>query len=404
MNVTLEQVELGLRVAALALAVIWLVMVLDRKRWWPSQWSLHLGAAAHEPRPGEYGKLVAVIPAHNEASTLPRTLPRFLKQSAWLHRIVVVDDRSQDKTSSCAHRLADGTPAEHLLHVERVAETEQAWATKTYAMQRGYEAAVRDWPGDPARQWILFTDADILHPTFSMSRLMAKVGGDEVDLVSVMVRLRARSFWEWILIPAYTYFFQLMHPFRKVSSRAHRSAAAAAGVILVRRSALEDAGGFEAIKDHVDDGLALARLIKQAGGNCWLGLDPDLSSVRTYDAYSPIHDKVTRTAFEHLGRSFWRVPLTVLALGALYVLPPLLMIYGAVRLDATTATAAGLAWLLSLATYLPVVQYLGVPSGLTLTLPLAACLYAALTVASAWRHMLGRGPRWRTPTETDLTG
>ena len=42
-------------------------------------------------RPGDYGELVIVIPARNEASVLPRTLPRLVKQSDWYRRLVVVD-------------------------------------------------------------------------------------------------------------------------------------------------------------------------------------------------------------------------------------------------------------------------------------------------------------------------
>ena len=403
MNLTLEQVDLGVRITAVVIAVAWALVLFDRKRWWPLQWSLHLDAAAREPHVGEHSDVVVVIPARNEAATLPQTLPRFLKQADWVRRIVVVDDRSVDRTSSCARRLAAGTPAEDRLHVVRIDDTEPEWSGKVYAMQRGYETAVEGWDGDPTRQWILFTDADVLHPTCSLSRLMAKAGTGEFDLISVMVRLRARTAWEWLLIPGFTYFFQLLFPFRKVSARSYRGAAAASEVMLIRRSALDEAGDLESIRDRTADGVALAEAVKRSGGNCWLGLDPDFASLRTYDAYGPVHEKVARSAFEILGQHHWKITLVVLTLLLLYVGPPLLALYGAVRFDLIIGGAALIAWLVSMVTYLPVVQYLGVPSGLAAMLPLTGFLYAVMVAASGWRQLLGRRAEWRTSTEVDLT-
>ncbi len=403
MNLSPEQIELGLRIAAALIATVWLLLILDRNRWWPSRWSLHLDAAGREPHPGDHGELVVVIPARNEASILPRTLPRLLKQARWYRRLVVVDDRSQDHTASGTRLLAAGTEAEDLLHIESITESDPEWAAKTYAMQRGYEAAVRDWHGDPARQWILFTDADILHPTFSIGRLLSKAGNENIDLLSVMVKQRARGFWEQLLIPAFAYFFQLLYPFRKVSSVDSKRAAATGGVLLVRRSALEDAGGLQAIRSRTVDEMALAQAVKSSGGKCWLGLDPDVHSLRTHDTYASVHEMVVRTAFEQLGRRYLLVPVAWLGLVALYIAPPLLTIYGMIRLDPVIGIGGGLAWLIGAINYLPVVQYLGVPAGFVLALPLVAFLYAIMTAVSAWRGLTGRSSEQRAATEIDLT-
>jgi len=402
-NLTLEQIEFGLRVAAALIALAWVLLILDPNRWWPSRWSLHLDAAGREPQPGDHGNLTVIVCARNEAAILPRTLPRLIKQARWYRRLVVVDDRSQDHTASGVRQLAAGTEAANLLHVERITESDPEWTGRTYAMQRGYEAAVRDWHGDPSRQWILFTDADILHTTFSIGRLLAKAGSQDIDLLSVMVKLRAGSFWEWLMIPAFAYFFQLRYPFRKASSPSSRRAAATGAVILVRRSALEDAGGLEAVRMRIDDDVALAQAVKRSGGACWLGLDPDMRSLRPHDSYGAVHELVARSAFERLGRHYLLVPILWLVLIALYVAPPLLAIYGAIRLDPVAGIGGGLAWLIGTVNYLPVVQYLGVPSGLALTLPIAALLYGVMTTASAWRALLGRSSDWRAATEIDLT-
>lgn len=402
--ITPEQFILGLRVLAGVTAAFWLLVVFDRKRWWPSDWSLHLDAAARPSRPGWGGTIAVVVPARNEAANLPRTLPRLLKQCDWYDTLVVVDDRSTDPSASIVRRLARGTPAEEKVQVVQVEECPEGWTGKVNAMERGVAVATRGWAGDPTAQWILFTDADILHPTTSLSRLMSMATAGEYDLVSVMVRLHTRTFWEQLLIPAFTYFFQFLYPFKRASDARSRVAAAAGGCLLVRRSLLEEIGGMESIKGHLIDDVALARAVKRAGGKCWLGLDPDMTSVRTYPQLDDVVTMVSRTAFEGIGHRYLMVPVVWLWLGVCFVSPPLMVIAGAVLLDPVIASAAAAAWVLQAATYLPVVQYLGAASGNAALLPLAALAFGWMTTLSAIRHLTGHATSWReTTTEVDLT-
>jgi len=69
------------------------------------------------------------------------------------------------------------------------------------------------------------------------------------DMVSLMVRLRAGSAWERFVIPAFVAFFAQLYPFSRVNGPGG-TAAAAGGCMVVRRSALEAAGGLEQIRDR----------------------------------------------------------------------------------------------------------------------------------------------------------
>ena len=61
--------------------------------------------------------------------------------------------------------------------------------------------------------YVLLTDADIAHDPGNLRRLVAKAESERLDLVSLMVRLRCRTFWERLLIPAFVFFFQKLYPF-----------------------------------------------------------------------------------------------------------------------------------------------------------------------------------------------
>ncbi len=115
-----------------------------------------------------------------------------------------------------------------------------------------------------------------------------------------MVMLRCITAWERLLIPPFVFFFQKLYPFAWVNDQSRSTAAAAGGCVLLRRAALERAGGLAQIRGALIDDCGLASLIKargrDGGGRLWLGLTGDSESVRGYDGLGPIWRMVTRSA------------------------------------------------------------------------------------------------------------
>ena len=113
---------------------------------------------------------------------------------------------------------------------------------------------------------MLFTDADIAWEAHTLRRLVAAAEGDDRDLVSQMALLRTATGWERVVVPAFVYFFAQLYPFRRVNVPGSRTAAAAGGCMLVRRGALDKAGGLAPIRGALIDDVALGRLIKGQRG------------------------------------------------------------------------------------------------------------------------------------------
>src|SRR5262249_18052891 len=201
------------------------------------------------------------------------------------------------------------------------------WSGKLHALETGLTLGLEtEAQGAEPFEWLLFTDADIQHPPGSLRALLQKAREGPYDLVSIMVRLRAKGFWEKLLIRPFVYFFQLLYPFRRVSDPASGVAAAAGGCLLVRRSLFEWIGGFKAMPDAVIDDVTLAQRIKMAGGRCWLGLDPEMLSIRAYERLGDIVQMVSRTAFVQLGFRYSLVLGTSLFLGLFFTALPLLFL------------------------------------------------------------------------------
>ncbi|MGI5249104.1 glycosyltransferase [Actinacidiphila glaucinigra] len=368
----------------------WVWLLLAQGLFWRTD--VRLPAVAAEPR--EWPDVAVVVPARDEAEVLPGSLPSVLAQRYPGHaEVFLVDDGSSDGTGELARGLADragGLP----LRVVSPGPVPEGWTGKLWAVRHGIEVATSS--GGPG--FLLLTDADIAHGPDSLRRLVAAAEGAGLDMVSLMARLRVATTWERLIVPAFVYFFAQLYPFRRVNRPRGRTAAAAGGCVLIRRSAVERAGAPDAIRHAVIDDVALARAVKRTGGRIWLGLADEVDSVRPYPGLSELWRMVSRSAYAQLRHSPVLLAGTVLGLLLVYVVPPLAAIGGALAGDRWLCAAGAAAWALMCGTYLPMLRYYRQPPWPALLLPFTAVLYLLMTVDSAVQHGRGRGAAWKGRT------
>jgi hypothetical protein len=165
--------------------------------------------------------------------------------------------------------------------------------------------------------------------------------------------------------------------------------------MLVRKAALEEAGGLQNIAGALIDDVSLARLLKGRGSRIWLGLTPDIESVREYPMLKDLWRMVARSAYTQLRYSPLLLCGTVLGMALVYLVPPAATIAGAVAGDVTLGTLGAAAWALMTATFVPMLRFYRLSAPRAASLPLIALLYLAMTIDSARRHALGRGGAWK---------
>jgi hopene-associated glycosyltransferase HpnB len=391
--------ELG--IVCVASLAAWVYLVAGHGGFWRT--GHRLPAVAAEPAPGAWPDVVAVVPARNEAGILPETLPALLAQEyPGKFRVILVDDGSDDGTGKLAAGLGEKTAREGgaELTVLPGKPRPDGWAGKVWAMSQGFTEA---GAGDDSDGYILFTDADIAWTPGALRRLVAAAEGDDRQLLSQMVLLRAAAGWEKVVVPAFVYFFAQLYPFRHASDPRSRTAASAGGCQLIKRSALAKAGGPEPIRGALIDDVSLARLLKRDGNRCWLGLTTDITSARPYPGLADLWQMIARSAYDQLRYNPLLLAGTIIGLLLLYAVPPAGTLAGliAVAAGATgpgTALAgfAGLAgWALMAASYVPMLRLYRLSPLRAPSLPLIAILYAAMTADSARRHYAGRTVAWR---------
>ncbi len=319
-----------------------------------------------------------VIPARDEAESIEAMLRSLLAQDyAGPLRIILVDDRSTDGTGDLARALDDPR-----LSVIAGAERPPGWSGKMWAVEQGVAASTAGL--------VLLTDADIVHDPAHLSTLVAEAERDGLDLVSEMVALRAVSAAERALVPAFVYFFQMLYPFNLVNDPSTRVAAAAGGTMLVRRTALERIGGIASLRGALIDDVTLAARIKR-GGPIYLGHSGLARSLRPYPGAADIWRMVARTAYVQLRLSPVWLLGTVLGLVLIWLMPPLLTLFG----HGAPRWMGAVAWAGSALSFVPTLRRFGQSPAWALALPAIASFYLLATIGSAVDYHRGRGVAWK---------
>lgn len=353
--------------------VSWVYLLLWHGRFWQSEPQLQPALPRRAP------DVAIVVPARDEADVITASISSLLAQDyPGRFRIVLVDDNSSDGTGA----LAKALPGAEILEVLRGSARPAGWAGKPWAMHQGV-ASTRE-------EYVLLTDADIVHSPQHLSTLVAQAEATGVDLVSEMVRLNCSSTAERALVPAFVYFFQLLFPFSWSNDPLRDVAGGAGGTMLIRRRALDRIGGIAAISDALIDDCALAKAVKR-GGRIWIGHSGLAESIRPYPIVSDIWRMITRSAYVQLKRSPPLLLASTLGLALLFLAPPAFAIFatGAARVLGI------MTWLAMAVSFQPTLRRYDRSSLWGAVLPAIACFYMLATIASAYDHHRGRGVVWK---------
>ena len=394
--------EIGLVLTVLSLAV-WVGLLYFRGQFWRTDQRLDNQVTELQ----KLSSICAIIPARNEASLLPVTLRSLLQQDyPGSLTTILVDDHSDDATATVAQSIAEASDKPWQLHVLAAQALPPGWTGKLWAIEQGIRQAQTL---TPPPDYFLLTDADIEHDAGNLRQLVAKAQQEDLDLVSLMVRLRCETFWEQLLIPAFVFFFQKLYPFRWVNDPSKAIAAAAGGCILISREALIRSGGIQVVRQALIDDCALAHAVKSSGqpsgkGRIWLGLSNSTRSLRPYPSLATIWEMVARTAFTQLNYSPLLLLGTLIGMILVYVVPPVSAVLGVLTGSWLVAIAGLSTWLLMTYAYLPTICFYRCSPLLAFCLPIIAFFYTLMTLDSAVRHWQKRGGTWKGRVYSETLG
>lgn len=343
---------------------------------------------------GPWPRIVAVVPARDEAAGIARSVTSILQQPyPGSLSMILIDDQSSDGTADLAARAAAAIGESDRLTVLRGQPLPSGWTGKMWAVKQGLDLAAQSNP-----DYVLLTDADIVYSGNVVTQLATRVRNDNLVMASVMAKLRCESLAEKFLIPAFVFFFGMLYPFAWVRRSDRSTGAAAGGCILARFDALKRAGGIEAIRGALIDDCALGARLKSTGP-VWLGFTHDVKSIRASDEISDIGRMISRAAYAQLRYSLLLLAGMVIAMTVIF-LSPVGLVFAA---DPLTRTLAVGSWVLMALAFQPTLRYYGQSPFWGLALPLIALAYMVFTLNSAYQYLRGRGGMWKGRAQANVS-
>lgn len=196
--------------------------------------------------------LAIIIAVRNEEEDVENALQSVLNINYQNHRVIVVNDRSTDRTAEILGRF--NHPKLSFITIESLPD---GWLGKNNALYQGYLNTDEDW--------LLFTDADIEFNPYTISKAFGYVEKHNLDHLSILPEVNSRStLLNSVLSTFYAMLMLAVRPWDAPNPK--RSGSIGVGAFnLLKRTAYEKAGTHEKIKLRPDDDLKLGLNIKKAG-------------------------------------------------------------------------------------------------------------------------------------------
>ncbi len=330
-------------------------------------------------------RITIVLPARDEAEAIGDAVRSHLCQTHVDIEVIVADDGSTDDTVTVAHRAAEGDPR---LRIISAGPLPDGWIGKSWACHRGAQEATGDW--------LLFTDADVVHAPDTLAACLRLARSEGRAGVTLAPHILTGSASERIVLPAAAFIiFAVMAPGPLARSSRSGVTMAAGAFMLIRRDVYDGIGGHERIHGHMVDDLALARAVKD-GGDLLIPADgTDLIRLRMYHGVRAMWRGWRKNAAFASPRGRTRGLAPAVLLGVLALSPVVATVRGTVRREPALAALGvlglgGQMWAQRLTA-----RITPTPRGYAPTFPLGVLFMALVAARGAVDRLTGRGPVWR---------
>jgi len=289
--------------------------------------------------PASSGALVSiVIPARNEERNIERTVRAMLAQTYAPLEVIVVDDRSTDRTGEILSEIAKEDSRLVIVDGE---ETPPDWLGKPWACHQGSRIA--------RGELLLIVDADVHYAPEAIASIVAYMEAHpEVAMTAVFPHFELVGFWEHVAMPMLAITAFMFMP----TWLSNRTTIVAFGIgggtgNMIRRRDFDDIGGYTALHNAVVDDVGMAQQLRAHGKRTHGLMANELVSLRMYHGAREIIDGFTKNVFTAFGGFF--AMLTMLPMMIVFHFVPYVL---ALRGDTLALVAVALITLCRLIVFL----------------------------------------------------
>ena len=338
-------------------------------------------------RPGPAPRVSVVVPARDEERLIGAAIRSHLAQNYPDFEVLVVNDRSTDRTGAILEALALENPK---LRIISGSDPTPGWLGKPHALWLG----ARESSGEV----LLFADADVRYDPRCLREAVAFLEGRRVDFLALLPRMEAEGFWENVLMPYIIGAFFAGPGILANLDRPRWLAAGGGAGNMIRRDAYEAIGGHEALKASVVDDVALALRVKRSGFLARAVRAEDRVTVRMYRGFREVWDGFGKNV-AYLFQGFTGAVLLLLTMFwfAVNIVPPAVLLSALLGAQVSRLDLALAVW----GTALPILARvvlaaaLGDPLWPSFTHPIMAAVWAGITCRSLFQRIVLRRLTWR---------
>jgi len=271
-----------------------------------------------------------IVPACNEERSLEKGLRSLCSQDYGHLEIIVVNDRSTDKTAEIMHKVSLEYP---IISVVEIEVLPPGWLGKPHALQKGAERA--------KGEYLLFTDADVCLEKQTISRAVTIMTARTLDHLALIFRNSTKGLLLNTLIADAGAGILLMFKPWKARDRSSRFFTGVGAFNMVRTSSYRKIGAHEKLKRQVIDDLFLGKLLKRHGFHQECMLSNRSVTVPWYGSVSEMISGLMKNVFAlfhyRLDFAFWA--LVMISAGIIWPMAGIFFLDGPARLLSLIAVA-----------------------------------------------------------------
>ncbi|MFM9057965.1 MAG: glycosyltransferase family 2 protein [Planctomycetaceae bacterium] len=344
---------------------------------------------APPPAPaGSSPRVSVLVPARDEEAAIGRLCRDVLASEGVDLELVILDDSSTDRTAEIVHGIAAEDPR---LRLVVGTPLPAGWCGKQHACWQLARAARHD-------TWV-FLDVDVSPTRDALARAVAFLDSSGAALAGGFPRQETTCLLDRLLLPLIHFILLGFLPLAR--SRTDRSPGLAAGcgqLFVTRRADYERAGGHEAIRASLHDGVKLPRTYRRAGLATDVFDAVPIASCRMYARHTDVWRGLSKNATEGIGAPATILPFTILLAGG-QILPFALAAVGLATgfrgwprwAVAAAGVAVALAWLPRV---LEAVRFRHSVASAVLH-PVGVAVFLAIQWIALARKLLGLRTTWR---------
>lgn len=279
--------------------------------------SIKISDASAEPA------VAIIIAVRNEEVDLEDALNSVCNLEYSNYRILLINDRSTDRTPHILEKFANKFSNLKVLHIDRLPE---GWMGKSHALYRGYQSS--------KEEWLLFTDADVVFKRDTLSKAINYCIQEEIDHLVLFPRIHSRSAVFNSVLATFKILFDMQYRPWAARKRESESSIGMGAFNLVKREAYESSGTHVRFSLHPNDDLQLGECIKSSGFKQDVLYGDEQIQYEWYSSLSDFIKGLMKNAFSSVNYNFSKAVINAVAAILFFVLPvPVLLLSGEAELQ-----------------------------------------------------------------------